>query len=113
VTAAGLADVGARNLQPLVLGGRVEHALQQLAIAGLELRLVLQPAADRADPHRQGVANRLQLAQTQRPRLARDRGDAGVDPQAREGIGNEGSQLRFEPADLPAQLDAGKALIAT
>lgn len=70
VTASGRADVGARDLQPLVLGGGVEHPLQQLAVACLELRLLPQPPPDRADPAGQRVTDRLQVAETERTRLA-------------------------------------------
>jgi hypothetical protein len=37
VAAAGLADVGARDPQPLEVLWRVQHPLQQLAVAGLQL----------------------------------------------------------------------------
>lgn len=87
MAAAGLTDIGAGDPQPLVLGRRRQHLLQQLAVAGLELGTPLQLAPGRSDPCRQRVADRLQVAQAERPRLVRDRRDPGVDPHAREGVG--------------------------
>ncbi len=80
VAATGLADVGARDPQPLVLGRGGEHPFQQLAIARLELGALLQLAPHSAYSRRQRVADRLQVAKAQRPRLTRDGTDPGVDP---------------------------------
>ncbi len=89
VATTRLADVGAGDPQPLVLGRSAQHPLQQLAIAGLELGPILQPSARFADPGRQRVADGLEIAETQRPRLAREGTDAGVDLDAGEGVGEE------------------------
>lgn len=102
MAATGLADVGTRDPHPLVLSGRGKHPLQQLAVAGLELGALLQLAPRRANPHCQRVANRLQIAQAECPRLRRYRGDSGVDLKAREGVGEERAELRFQPPDLAA-----------
>jgi hypothetical protein len=59
VAATRLTDVGAGDPQPLVLGGSAQHPLQQLAVAGLELGLILQPAPRHADPGRERVADGL------------------------------------------------------
>jgi hypothetical protein len=112
VTAARLADVGARDPQPLVRGRRGEHLLQQLAVASLELGLVPQPAPRHADLGRERVADGLEIAETQRPRLAREGADAGVDLDAREGLGEERAELRLETADLTPQLSPGEPLVA-
>ena len=98
--AAGFADVGAGDPQPLVLGRRGQHALQQLPVAGLELGALLQLAPRRADPGCERVANRLQVAEVERPRLSRDGSDSGVDLQPRESLGDKPAELRFEAADL-------------
>jgi hypothetical protein len=110
--AAGLADVGAADPQPLVLGRRVEHALEQLAIAGLQLSPFPQLYASLGYPVRERVAYRLQIAKAKRARLVRDRGHPGVDPQAREGIGEEQGELGFQTPDLAPQLRAGEPLVA-
>jgi hypothetical protein len=68
VAAAGLADIGTRNLQPLVAGGIGQHPLEQLAVAGLDLGLLLQLALGGTDSRGKRVANSLQVAQTERPR---------------------------------------------
>ena len=112
MAAAGLADVGAGDLDPLVLGGRVQHPLQQLAVAGLQLSLLLKLTPRVADPPGQRVADRLQLTEVERARGGCDRGDAVVDPQAREGVGDEGAELGFEAADLTAQLHPREPLVA-
>lgn len=65
VAAAGLTDVGSGDLQPLVLGGRRQHPLQQLAIAGLDLGLLLKLAPRVTDPASQRVANSLQFSEAE------------------------------------------------
>jgi hypothetical protein len=72
-----------------VLGRGGQHLLQQLAVAGLELGLILQPAARGADPGRKRVADGLELAEVQRPRLPRESTDAGLDLHTREGVSEE------------------------
>ena len=109
---AGLADVGAGDLQPLVPGGVVEHPLQQLAVARLELGLIAQTAARLADAPGERVAHGLQVAEPERPRLGRDGGYAGVELETGEGLGHQGAELRFEPADLATQLDPSEPLVA-
>ena len=111
-SAAGLADVGAGDPQPLVLGRSGQHPLEQLAVTGLELGALLQPKPGLADPRRQGVADSLQLAQAKRPRLTRNSADSGVDREARKGLGDERAKLGFEAPDLAPQLNARKSLVA-
>src|SRR5262249_48513239 len=113
VAAARLADVGARDPQPPVLGGGVEHALEQLAVAGLQLAALPQREPRLTDPGRKRVADRLQIAQAERPRLARHRADCSIELQAREGLRDERAQLGLEAADLAPQLRPGKALVAS
>jgi hypothetical protein len=110
--AAGLADVGTGDPQPLVLGRSGQHPLQQLTIARLELGPILELTAGDADPGRERVADRLQLAQAERPRLICESTDSGVDREARKGLGDQGAKLRFEAADLTPQLDPGEPLVA-
>jgi len=69
VAATGLADIGTRDLQPLVASRIVQHALEQLTVAGLELDLLAQPALGGADSRGERVADRLQIAQAECPRL--------------------------------------------
>jgi hypothetical protein len=70
VTATWLTDVSTGNSQPLVAGRIGEHPLEQLTVAGLELGLLPQLTLGGADSRGKRVANRLQVAQAQRPRLA-------------------------------------------
>jgi hypothetical protein len=113
VPAAGLADVGVGDAHPLVLGGGVEHAAQQLAVSSLELGLLAEGEAGGGDPLRQRVAHPLQLAEIRDPRLAAKSGDAGVDLDPREGLDHEARELALEAADLAAQLGTGEALVAS
>lgn len=112
VAAAGLADVRTGDPQPLVLGRRGQHPLQQLAVARLELGLLLQLPPRFTYPRRQRIANPLQLTQAKRPRLTRYRDNAGVQAQAREGLSDERTELRFESPDLAPQLDTREPLVA-
>jgi hypothetical protein len=52
-----------------VLGRSAQHPLQQLAVAGLELGPILQPVPRHADPGHKRVADGLEIAETQGPRL--------------------------------------------
>jgi hypothetical protein len=113
VAAAGQAEVVAGDPQPLVLVRRGQHPLQQLLVAGLELALLSQGEAGVLDLHRERVADDLQLAEVERPRLTREGGHARANPQTREGLGGERPQLSFEAADLAPQLDPGEALLAS
>jgi hypothetical protein len=112
VAAAGLADVGARDPQPLVLGRSREHVLEQLAVARLQLAALLQRHTHLADPLRQRVANPLELLETRDPRLAEAGGNAGVKSKAWKRRGADAGELVLQAADLPAQLRTGKALVA-
>lgn len=113
VAATWRADVVARDLHPLVLGGGRQHPLQQLAVAGLQLGALVELPASSADPGGQRVADGLELAQVQRPRPARYRRHRGVDLQPREGLGDKGAELVLEAPDLAPQLGPREPLVAT
>jgi hypothetical protein len=72
-----------------VLGRGGQHLLQQLAVAGLELGAILQLSPRDADPGRQRIADDLQIAEAQRPRLPGKGSNAGIDLNAGEGVGKE------------------------
>lgn len=112
VTATRLAHVGAGDPHPLVLRRGGEHLLEQLAVAGLQLGSLPQPQLGLADSRRQGVADSLQVAKTEGPRLAGDSGDASVKLSAWEGVRDQRAELCFEAADLAAQLRPGEPLVA-
>ncbi len=95
-----------------MLGWSGQHLLQQLTVAGLELGPILQLAARDADLGRERVADLLEVAETKRPRLARDSPDRGVDLNAGKGVGEERAELSLETADLTAQLSSGESLVA-
>jgi hypothetical protein len=113
VTAARLADIGARDSHPLVLGRRRQHFLEQLAIAGLEFFLLAQGLMGDRDPLGQGIANLLQLLEPGNPGHGETGRNLGVEGEAREGLGAETGQLVLETADLTAQLSAREALVAS
>jgi hypothetical protein len=110
MAAAGLADVGARDPQPLVLGRRRQHLCEQIAVASLEIVPLVQSPAGVGDAIGKRVANPLELLQAGDAGLARAGRDAGLDDEAGEGLSTEARKLVFEPADLTAQLRARQAL---
>lgn len=110
--AAGLADVGAGDPQPLVLGRSAQHLLQQLSVSSLEFGSILQLAAGSADADGERVTDGLEIAEVEHSWRLGEGADAGVDLDARKGIGEEGSELGFEAADLSPQLDSGEPLVA-
>lgn len=89
-----------------------QHLLQKLAVASLEFGPILQLAPRDADPGRERVADGLEIAETQRPRLPRKGADAGIDLDAGEGVSEECAKLCLETADLTPQLDSGEPLVA-
>lgn len=110
-SAARLADVAAGDFHPLEVSGRRQHLAQQLAVAGLNPRPLMQGEAGVGDPLRQLVAQALQLAQVEDPRLRRDRGDAVGNLDTAEGLGEKVGELALEVTDLAPQLNAGEALV--
>jgi hypothetical protein len=113
VTATGLTDVCPRYAQPFEPGRVGKHLPEQLAVAGLEpLSLPERPARIR-DPRRERVPHRLQLAQTENPRLTRPSGDRGVQSHPRKRLGEQPGEPALEAADLASQLGSGEALVAT
>jgi hypothetical protein len=113
VAATRLADVGTRDSQPLVLGGRGQHFLEQVAVASLELVLLAKRDARFGDSSRQGVAHPLELFQPRDARLVERRRDPRVEGQAGEGLRAQGRELVLEAGDLTTQLDACEALVAS
>lgn len=95
-TAAGLADVGAADADPLELGGRIEHFAEQVAILGLDLRPVGESRAGFADALGETVADRLQLTEVEHPRRGGDAVDTVGDLGMAEGLSEERAQLRLE-----------------
>jgi len=108
VAAAGLTDVGAGDPEPFVLLRGRQHPLEQLAVGGLEPGALLERPPAVGDLGGESVADRLELAETERPRLGRRRGHAGVDSEARERLGDDRRQLALQATDLAPQLSAGE-----
>lgn len=109
--AARQAEVVTRDLHPLVVPRGLEHALQQLVVAALELVTPAQGAAGILNPRRKSVADRLQLAEVEQARLARERRRLTGHLQTAEGLAQQSRLLGFEAADLAPQLSAGEALV--
>ena len=89
VPAAHLADVVTGDPHPLVLGGRCQHAPQQLAVASLQLTLPLECLARYGDPIGKRVTNPLELFEAGHPRLAKACRDSSVEIDPREGLNRE------------------------
>jgi hypothetical protein len=113
VAAARLADVGARNPQPLVVGGRGQHAAQELAVAGLQLPLLPERHPRCGDPLGQRVPYPLQLLQAGYPRLREMPGDGGLKGEPRKCLNSKAGELVLETGDLAPQLGAREALVAS
>jgi hypothetical protein len=109
--AAGLADVGAADPEPLVVGRGGEHLAEQLAVALLEVAALGQGPTGLGDAVGQLVADPLQLAEVENPGGAGGRGDRGVELDPAEGLGKQARELVLEPPDLAAQLATGKRLV--
>jgi hypothetical protein len=109
--AARLADVAAFDLDPLEVRRRRQHLGQQLAVGALEALALVQRHPRVGDPFGQLVAQMLQLAQAEDPRLARQGADPVLDLHPAEAGGEEPGQLALEAPDLTAQLGAGEALV--
>jgi hypothetical protein len=103
VAAAGQAEVGAADAQPVVALRGGEHVVEQLTGGLLELLALDQRPAGVGDAAGERVAALLQLTEVEHPRRTRG-GDPvrHVDPA--EALGHQPGELQLEPADLPAQL---------
>ncbi len=112
MTAPRRADVGARDPQPLEIRGRGKHPLEQLPVAGLDLGSLAEGAARLGDPGREGVADPLQLAEADQPRLASRGWHPDVDLDTGKRLGGKAAELVLEAADLAPQLGASEALVA-
>jgi len=113
VTATGLADVGARDPQPLVLGRRRQHVLQQLAVLRLQFTPLPKRDSSLANPLGERVAHPLELFETGYARLVVARGNAGIEREPGKRLGAKPGELVLETTDLAAQLSAREALVAS
>jgi hypothetical protein len=111
--AAGLADVGTADPHPPVLLGRLDQVAQELAVGGLDLSALGEDEARLGDPVGKLVADGLQLAEVEDPRLAGEGAHRGVDPDSAEGLSEEPGQDALETADLTAQLAASQTLVGS
>lgn len=112
VPAAGLADVGARDPQPLVLGRSGEHVAQKGPVALLQLIALAQNGARLDDARRERVADALQLAEIGNARQTCRRRNADINREPRERLRREPGQLALQAPDLTPQLDPRQPLVA-
>lgn len=108
--AARLADLGAGHQHPLEPLRRLLHFPQQLAVGGLDRRAGAERGAGLADPLGEAVADRLQLAEAEQPRLGGEALDPVGDLGVAESLAEERGELRLEARDLAAQLQPRLAL---
>ena len=111
VAAARQAEVVAADLHPLEVRRRGQHLAQQLVVRGLDPGPLAQGQPRLGDPLGEIVAQPLELAEAEDPGLAGDGGDAVVDLDPAEGLGEETGELALEMADLAPQLGPGEALV--
>jgi hypothetical protein len=95
-----------------VLGRRGEHLLEQLAVAGLDHRALAEGDVGGGDPIAERIAHLLELLEPSDPRLCETGRHARVELQPGKSLSGETTELVFEPADLTAQLNPCKALVA-
>jgi hypothetical protein len=95
-----------------VLGRRLDHPTQQLAVAYLQLLLPAQRDPCLGDAVGERVAHPLELVEAGEPRTAQRGGHMRVDLNAWERLGGEAGQLALEPSDLATQLDPCQPLLA-
>jgi hypothetical protein len=112
MAATGLAEVGARDSQPLEVPGSLQHALEQLAIVRLQLLALAQGLAPRRDPVCQRIADRLETTEVEGARRCRHGRNSGVNLNPGEGLDHQRRELPLEPADLPPQFCPRQTLVA-
>jgi hypothetical protein len=112
VTATRLAEVGARDAQPLELGRGGEHPLQQPPVVLLDRGALAQGAPRLANAGSESIAHPLQLAEADQARLARRGRHSRVDLDTGKRLRGKPAELGLEAADLAPQLGASEALVA-
>jgi hypothetical protein len=110
VATARQAEIVPAHLHPLEVRRGGQHLAQQLVVRGLDPSTLAQGQPCIGDPLGKVVAQLLELAEAEDPRLA-NRGDPVVDLDPAEGLGKEAGELALEMADLTPQLDPGEALV--
>jgi hypothetical protein len=110
VAAAGQADVGAADADPVVLLRSGEQVLEQGAVGLLEGGALGERAVRVGDPSGERVAHLLKLPEPEHPRRPR-RLDPVRDDDPPQPFGNQFPELPLEPADLPPQLGASEPLV--
>lgn len=111
MAAAGEAEVFARDSDPLEVLGGGEHPLDQRPVLVLDQVALDQRLPGLGDAVGEAVANCLQPAEVDHPRLGAEGIDAMRDLGVAEGLAEEGRQLGLEAGDLPPQLQPRLALV--
>jgi hypothetical protein len=111
VAAARQAEVVAADLDPLEVGRRSQHPAQKIAVGGLGRVLAPQGGLRLGDPLGQFVAQLLQLAEIEHPRGADGGGEAVLQLDPAEGLGEMSRQLLLEAPDLAPQLRPRETLV--
>ena len=112
VPAAGQAEVGPADPQPAMVSRRLDQALKQLAVGGLDSGLRGERGSGLPGALGELVAHALEGAEVEHAWARRRGGDPVGDVEAAEALEGETRQLELEAADLAAQLGAGEALVA-
>jgi hypothetical protein len=110
VAAAGQADVGAADAQPVVLGGGGKQVLEELAVVLLDGVALGERPLRLGDPGRERIADALEPAEIEDPRRP-GRGDPVRDVHPSQPLGDECGKLALKSTDLPPQLGAGTQLV--
>ena len=112
-TAAGLTDIVAEIRTHLNEAGAGQHARQQLAVAGLQMRPLRKQEPRLADSGGEFVADLLELAEVEHPRLSAATRNPVADLNPLERAGEKARELSLKAADLSPQLGARGAFVAS
>ena len=108
--AVAVADVLVRNLDPGIALRLGDHALDEAAVALLDVGAAGQLGLGLADPDQERVAHPLELGRPQDARAAHG-ADRPVDVLARKGRSPKLRELLLEACDLAAKLVADRAVV--
>src|ERR1700744_2091496 len=110
MAAAGLADVGAADAEPGVLGGCGKHVGEELAIGLLDEGALGESALRVGDAAGERGAHFLERAEAEHAGLSGGL-DRVRDVAPAESLDDKARQLTLEPPDLAAQLGPRKSLV--
>jgi hypothetical protein len=111
VATTWLAEIVAGDPHPLEIRRGSDHFAQQLAVGGLNSGALGQGQARLGDTVSEIIAEALERAEIENPRLARRCRDRAVEPHPAEGLADEARQLLLQMPNLASQLMTSRQLV--